>query len=348
MIKKLILNDYILERQIGSGTNCKVHLAFNKQSGKYCALKVVKNNDNVNSHQKAINNEIDILQKLNHPNIINLIDHSNKGTLAKSNGIIINFASVFFSALELARNGEIFDYIKETGNFPEKVSRFYFKQLISALEECNSKGISHRDLKLENIFLDGSFNMKIGDFGCSSSQTSQKELTTICGTEGYAAPEVFRKVPYDGTSVDIFAAGVILFILYAGYPPFCSTISSNRHYRLISHNNHHVFWKKHTVAAKKGDEFFSDDFKNLVNSMLAYEPKDRPSIAQIKKHPWFVGQTATQYEVLREMGLRKPLVDTAREEELVLQQVHDQPKKSKATEPNYAYENLSPGFIARQ
>ena len=126
-----------------------------------------------------------------------------------------------YAVQEVALGGEIFDFVA-TGPFPETIARQYFKQLISGLSYLHQKGVFHRDIKPENILLSADLTLKIADFGFSKhiSQTHGGITRTRLGTEPYMCPEILYGQPYSPASGDLFAAGVILFILYAGYPPF--------------------------------------------------------------------------------------------------------------------------------
>ena len=110
--------------------------------------------------RKLFKNEVKCLTKCKHDNIWKLIDFSEKSTFQHSS----TKTSVAFIALEYAENGEIFDFILDTGRFSEPVARYYFKQLISALECIHDKGYAHRDIKPENILLDKTGNLKLADF----------------------------------------------------------------------------------------------------------------------------------------------------------------------------------------
>ena len=122
---------------------------------------------------------------------------------------------------DVALGGEIFDFVA-TGPFPEKVARMYFRQLINGLHYLHSNGVFHRDIKPENVLLYEDLSLKIADFGFSKhiSQTHAGITKTRLGTEPYMTPEILYGQKYSPASGDLFAAGVILFILYAGYPPF--------------------------------------------------------------------------------------------------------------------------------
>ena len=106
--------------------------------------------------------EFEAIKKLNHSNIIKVVDFADNVSLEKRKGGIVQ---VTYIVLELATGGELFEYISTTGPFDERYCRFYFRQLIYGLEYIHSRGICHRDLKPENLLLDENFNMKIADFG---------------------------------------------------------------------------------------------------------------------------------------------------------------------------------------
>ena len=210
------------------------------------AVKIIKDTNNIASNIKAVMNEASILKQLDHPNVIKLFDFSSEGIYHKSNG---DTKQVMYSIIELAANGEIFEFLSHTGAFSEKVARFYFKQMILALAHCHEKGFAHRDLKPENLLLDAGFNLKLADFGFStmlSGRDGTGKLVTILGTESYMAPEFHLKQPYQGTSVDLFAAGIILFIFITGHPPFNSAKPKDPYYNLLCSTNFDKFWMQHS------------------------------------------------------------------------------------------------------
>lgn len=159
--------------------------------------------------------------------------------------------------------------------------------LVQALNYMHIKGISHRDVKPENILLDRNFNLKLSDFGFST-ELSRGELHTRLGTEGYMAPEI-RNRKYDGKSVDLFAAGIILFVMYSGSPPFERTESNDPYYKVFSAKDYLKFWNAHSKRKPAG--FYTPDFINLINNMLAHRPEDRLTTEQVLDHPWVKGDT---------------------------------------------------------
>jgi serine/threonine protein kinase len=124
---------------------------------------------------------------------------------------------------ELANNGEAFDYVEAAGGLTEPKARQMMTQLVSAVDYIHKKGVAHRDLKLENCFLDSKAQLKVADFGLQKifDGPAGSDLMTQCGTPNYMAPELIgEKKAYKGPPVDIFAMGVILFIMVFAKFPF--------------------------------------------------------------------------------------------------------------------------------
>jgi len=124
---------------------------------------------------------------LDHPNIIKIYGVQQDVDYIKRNGKTVLCT---FLVLELALNGEIFDYVAETGCFSEPVCRFFMKRILSALKHCHDKGYAHRDLKPENIFFGENHVLKLADFGFTTMMSGNEKLLTALGTPGYMAPEI--------------------------------------------------------------------------------------------------------------------------------------------------------------
>ena len=287
-----------------SNSFLRVKLARHKETGAMCALKIMKNPGHVDSSMMdLVLNEIQAMKDLDHPNLVKLIDWSDDAEYKRPNGSKIK---VFYLALELVRGGELFDFIAETGRFSEETARYYFHQMIEGLEYMHTQGVSHRDIKPENMMLDSDFNLKIADFGFSSNQALNE---TKRGTDGYMAPEIYKGVQYSGQCVDLFATGIILFIMVAQHPPFNAASAKDPHYKLISTNRHDVFWKVHTKRKPGGIDFFSEELRDLISSMLAYNPHERPSLAEIKSHDWYNGPVPSYDDIKEEFQQRKNELD---------------------------------------
>jgi serine/threonine protein kinase len=305
---------YILIKKIGSGATCKVKLAKHKDSEEILAVKILNNSGgrSITANKHHIQ-EIEMLKKVSHPNIINLRD-GNRGIIKKPDG---RSKMVEYIVLEYAGNGELFDYIY----FPreglgEKLSRGIFKQLIEGLEGCHSSGVVHRDLKTENLMLNLDWVLKIADFGYATllaGKSGNGLLTTFLGTLSYAAPEILNKKPYVGSCADIFSCGVILFVLVTGKLPFGKAVVFDSYYKNFIRNDYESFWS--IMSPKIGQ--VSDEFKSLINLLLAYDSTQRPTITEIKQHPWMNKELPTYEEYRTEFEKRKLTVLKMKELEAI-------------------------------
>jgi serine/threonine protein kinase len=222
----------------------------------------------------------------------------------KKNGEKID---VILVVLELADGGELFEFLSFTGCFEEAIARTYFHELISGVSYCHVKGVAHRDLKPENLLMDANFVLKIADFGFSnvfSLSSANKLMMTECGTPGYMAPEMFTGKGYDATLADIWACGVVLFIMLAGFPPFARPNNNDWWFNKLSTGRHNLFWQAHSRSA-----YFSETTKDIINKILQPDPAKRISLADIKKHQWFEGTTISEKALEAELNRRKTEVD---------------------------------------
>ena len=142
------------------------------------------------------------------------------------------------------------------------------------MEYISKLKIVHRDLKPENLLIDFDKGIKIVDFGLSNTYKQGELLKTACGSPCYAAPEMIAGKRYEGTMVDIWSCGVILFALLAGYLPFEDPKTSN-------------LYKKILEADFQVPSFISPEASDLINRILTTDPDKRITISEIKQHPWF-------------------------------------------------------------
>ena len=200
---------------------------------------------------------------------------------------------VAYIAQEAILGGQLFDYIKmKKEGFSEKLCRYYLYQILQGLQHIHDKGLCHLDMKPENILIDNNYDAKIVDFGFATESAGEdgNGLKEVNGTEGYMAPEIAVKKPYDGQSVDLFACGVILFMMLTGESPFARAENADLFYRQIIEKCD-LFWKVHKSDKPTG--FFSNEFKSLFSAMVAHDPQERLSIADVIGHPWMQGEIAT-------------------------------------------------------
>ena len=133
-------------------------------------------------------------------------------------------------------------------------------------------------------------------------------LKTKLGTESYMAPEIHMRKPYNGAAVDLFATGIILFIMFTQHPPFTRAEPADPFYRLLCANRADLFWKAHSKNKPEG--FFTEEFKTLITSMLSFDPSLRPSMEDIKAHDWVTNSNIANLEEIQSLFIeRKKLID---------------------------------------
>ncbi|XP_066395876.1 CBL-interacting protein kinase 3-like [Miscanthus floridulus] len=171
---------YELGRTIGEGTFAKVRIAKNMENWDHVAIKILdKAKVHKNKLAEQIRREICTMKLVQHPNVVRLYE-------------VMGSKTRIYIVLEFVMGGELHDIIATSGRLKEEEARRYFQQLINAVDYCHSRGVYHRDLKLENLLLDVAGNLKISDFGLSalSDQVKNDGLLHTCGTPNYVAPEV--------------------------------------------------------------------------------------------------------------------------------------------------------------
>jgi serine/threonine protein kinase len=186
---------------------------------------------------------------------------------------VMNSPGHIFLVLDLAAGGELFSRLEEGGALSEPIARSYFQQLIDALDYMHSMNAIHRDLKPENLLLDSSDRLKIADFGLSVFSGGGM-LKTRCGTPNYVAPEVLHANGYAGPPADIWSAGVILYVMLAAQLAFDAPNLTELARKIMSVQI--TYPRSMPVGAV-----------DLIRSILIANPEHRPTIEQIRQHPWF-------------------------------------------------------------
>lgn len=254
---------YTFVRTIGEGSFSKVKLATHRLSGMKVAVKCV---DRI--HAPAIVREVETWRNMHHPNIAKLYE-------------VLVSESKIYMVTEFCDGGESFDYIYSRGRMSDDVggvARRVFFQIVDAVRYCHDKNFVHRDLKLENILLTSTLDVKLIDFGFTRSVQTDNLLDTYCGSIAYAAPEMITASKYSGPEADIWSLGVILYTLVCGYLPFDDDNEATVRRKIVD-NEYSL------------PDFLQEDTKELISSILKTEGQQRISIMNLLAHPWFAGLT---------------------------------------------------------
>ncbi|CAJ2650110.1 unnamed protein product [Trifolium pratense] len=259
------LGKYELGRILGEGNFGKVKFARNTDSKQPYAIKIIDKNKIIDLNiTNQIKREIGALKLLRHPNVVKLYE-------------VLASKTKIYMVLEYVTGEELFDKIASKGKLTECEGRKLFQQLIDGVSHCHSKGVFHRDLKLENVLVDVKGNLKITDFGLSALPQQFRAdglLHTTCGSPNYVAPEILANRGYNGASSDVWACGVILYVILAGYLPF-------------DDRNLAVLYQKVLKGDFQMPKWLSPGAQNIIKRILDPNPQTRITMAGIKEDLWF-------------------------------------------------------------
>jgi len=301
---------YNIMKSLGEGHTSKVYLAH--QIGNpsiQVAIKVLKEDFLAKEKDaiKSVENEITILRSLKHTGIIGLLECGDSGVVEKPSGRIIN--NMVYLIMEYVQGGLLFDVCQAMAAMGEDAGRFFAHQMLDAMEYMHSNRVAHRDLKLENILIDEKMNLKLADFGFACYKNIDC-LKSYRGTFTYMAPEIKEGKQYNGTQVDLFSFGVILFIIVQGIFPFKEARQEEYFYNLLMTGQLDLYFQKTNAT------HLSSEFKDLILALFNYDGAKRPSVSQIRQHPWLnkpgFNYEATRANLIAEMATKQPKEDPAR------------------------------------
>uniref|UniRef100_A0A3B4XZI8 calcium/calmodulin-dependent protein kinase n=1 Tax=Seriola lalandi dorsalis TaxID=1841481 RepID=A0A3B4XZI8_SERLL len=260
-------DEYQLYEELGKGAFSVVRRCVKKSSGQEYAAKIINTKKlSARDHQK-LEREARICRLLKHPNIVRLHDS-------------ISEEGFHYLVFDLVTGGELFEDIVAREYYSEADASHCISQILESVNHIHQHDIVHRDLKPENLLLASKMKgaaVKLADFGLAIEvQGDQQAWFGFAGTPGYLSPEVLRKDPY-GKPVDIWACGVILYILLVGYPPFWDE-DQHKLYQQIKAG-------AYDFPSPEWDTV-TPEAKNLINQMLTINPAKRITAEQALKHPW--------------------------------------------------------------
>ena len=191
--------------------------------------------------------------------------------------------------MELCPGGDLFSYIKKRRRLKENQAKYFFAQILKGLDAIHKQQILHRDIKLENIMIDATGSVKIGDFGVSRRLKAGELCFEQCGTPAYIAPELLGRKGYCGYLADLWSAGVCLYAMIVGSVPFKASTISQLH-KLICEGTFSFEFQSGShkkTSSKSSKSLFSDNVKDLISKLLCVNPLKRLSAEEALKHPWF-------------------------------------------------------------
>ena len=263
------ISHYEIGKVIGKGAYASVKICKNKITQEKFAMKIYEKkilNDNIK--KKCILREIEILKKLNHPNIVKLYD-----TIISDKNILLIQELVNGISLRDFYNKEI----RNQRNISEKkykILTLIFKQIFSAFDYIHKKNIFHRDIKLENILLTKNYEIKIIDFGFGLYNPRNYLQKFFCGTPNYMAPEIIMKKEYDCQKADMWSLGILLYKLFCADFPFKGKDEKDLY--------------RHIIKGKyKIKEYVPDLIKIIIDKILRPKPYQRINCDQILQSHWF-------------------------------------------------------------
>ncbi|CAD6446266.1 729be0f0-a69a-4062-8245-24753447cfb3 [Sclerotinia trifoliorum] len=285
--------NWILGKTIGQGSMGKVKLARQAEGGEQVAVKIVprgSTDDNHNQsradreradHSKEVRTarEAAIVTLLNHPYICGMRD-------------VVRTTYHWYMLFEYVNGGQMLDYIISHGRLKEKQARKFSRQIASALDYCHRNSIVHRDLKIENILISKTGDIKIIDFGLSNLFAPRNHLKTFCGSLYFAAPELLQAKAYTGPEVDVWSFGIVLYVLVCGKVPFDDQSMPALHAKIKRGIVDYPNW-------------LSPECKHLISRMLVTDPKQRATLQEIMSHQWMIKQYGSPPE--NYLPVREPL-----------------------------------------
>jgi len=253
--------EYIIGKTIGKGTFSRVRICTNDNHS-LKAMKIISKKSR-NYLLNGVKHETAALLSLNHPNILPCTD-------------ILEDDKKVYIVTPFYEDGDLASLLYDRGSFSEQETKNLLAQLVDALTYAHSKGICHRDIKLENIFVkinnDGNIHCILGDWGLATSYSQKGLINESCGSIAYSSPEIITGSFYTGPEVDVWSLGVLLYALISGNLPFEYDIG------LIC------------TGLYEKLPYISSDLQDLLSRMLVVDRKKRITLNEIMSHNWIRSQ----------------------------------------------------------
>ncbi|XP_070579123.1 testis-specific serine/threonine-protein kinase 3-like [Ptychodera flava] len=250
---------------LGCGSYSKVKFAIETKTMAKVAVKIIDRRRAPRDFLESfLPRELDIISGVQHENIIETYGHFEHG-------------SKVFIIQEYAENGDLLSYVRRAGSaLPERQAKHWIRETTCGLRYLHKQGIAHRDLKCENLLLDFYGAVKISDFGFSRVVGQEELSNTYCGSAAYAAPEILKSQPYRPIPTDIWALGVVTYILSCGEMPFGDDTSS------VNNILHRQLNGIQFPLLKR----VTPECKDILQAMLTVDPDERITTDGVLQSPW--------------------------------------------------------------
>ncbi|KAG7361287.1 protein kinase domain containing protein [Nitzschia inconspicua] len=263
-----------------------------KAAGKIMSWQKIKDLQHIEDPQKEVAAMQFVSRAGTHPHVMGVLD-------------VLQDEEYLLIFMPFCTSGDLFGFVQQAGRFPEPMARYWFKQILEGLSHLQRMGVCHRDMSLENILVDEYTRSVVIDLGMclrvpfDSGDGEVRDVTggglrrlikplIPCGKPNYISPEILASdVPFDGFAVDLWASGVILFIMLVGLPPWEFARPEDPRFKMVSKGKLARMlesWKR-PVSSLAAD---------LLQKMLMEDPRQRLSLSEVKDHPWVVNDFASE------------------------------------------------------
>ncbi|KAK7796888.1 hypothetical protein U0070_011670 [Myodes glareolus] len=257
--EETITDHYVMLNTLGKGAFGEVKLACHLLTNMKVAVKILANGEGSDFNNRE---ELNIMKELDHPYIIKLFH-------------IIDSRDHTYMVLEFAVHGDLVKHIERGGPLQQKQAQHIFCQMACAVHYCHDNDIAHRDIKLENILLDGKGNIKLCDFGLAIRVSSGQKCKGFCGTVEYGAPELFGDTEYDARAADIWSMAVVLYVMVTASFPFKAKTYPDMKELMLNP----IYYIPSTL-------YQNVLLVHLIGHLFTVKPEQRPTICDIRQHEW--------------------------------------------------------------
>jgi serine/threonine protein kinase len=301
---KIYIKDFCIDKILQNGYSGFVFSGKEINTNKNVAIKCCHK-------EHSFEKEIFSLKNLNHKNIIKLVGKNYMNLVIEKEIMGKYLKTVHVFAQELAKYGDLYNLLLKNGAFSEKITRTISKQILEGLVYAYSKGFSHRDIKLENIFLMDDGRIVIGDWGLSVHNSDKRLCKSSCGTLGYMPPEMIRQEYYNGNKADVWSLGVLIFSVAVNLRPYNepekrtnneiewdNLLKKDDWLNTMLTKNWKIYWLSHDKNSSFSRSL-SDNFKKMFIHIFEHNYESRISLSDLLENEWFKSEVCDNNQILK-------------------------------------------------